>query len=87
MRGVARTAVVAGTATAVSHNVNRRMNRNATADAQQAQAAQQAQQPAAPTATAEQDVVAQLGKLDALYKSGTLSEAEFASAKAKLLAG
>ncbi len=92
----ARTAVVAGTATAVSGNVQRRQQgkANEQAMAQQEQAAQQAQmeqaamaqqQQAVEPAAAGTDVVAELQKLSSLHESGVLSDAEFTSAKAKLL--
>lgn len=77
----ARTAVIAGTATAVSGHV-------AQHQAQKAQAAQAGQQAAAappPEVPAEDDVYAQLEKLAALNASGVLSDDEFAAAKAKLL--
>ena len=95
---MARTAVIAGTATAVSGNVARRQQgrANAKADEQyeeqqsdaemiamQAQLAQLAQQQAA--APAADDVTTQLLKLNDLKTAGILSEEEFAAAKAKLL--
>ena len=86
VRGVARTAVVAGTATAVSGRVQRRQaNRWAQQDAQQyaeqAPPPQQAPAPAAPAA----DPVAQLKELGELRDSGVLTEEEFQAQKAKLL--
>ena len=97
----ARTAVVAGTATAVSGSVQRHQQEKAQgqyeqqqyeAQQQQAQvnaAAQQAvaqQQPAAPAAAAGGvDIVAELQKLAGLHQQGILSDDEFAAAKAKLL--
>jgi hypothetical protein len=95
--GMARTAVVAGTATAVSNRVSRRQaGRWAAQDAQAAypqQGYEQQQyvpqqyappppQPAAP----EEDVIAQLEKLGELRASGVLTEAEFDAQKARLLA-
>ncbi|MFF5036235.1 SHOCT domain-containing protein [Nocardia salmonicida] len=87
---VARTAVVAGTATATSNAVNRRGARRAAE--QQGYSEQQApppppqQAPPPPAAaSAGQDTVAQLGQLAELHSSGALSDAEFAAAKAKLL--
>jgi hypothetical protein len=74
---MARTAVIAGTATAVSGSVLRRQN-----------AAAQAPQPyaAAPTTPPEEgDVYVQLVKLGELKTAGILDDAEFAAAKAKLL--
>ncbi|KQY31666.1 MULTISPECIES: SHOCT domain-containing protein [Nocardia] len=80
---VARTAVVAGTATATSNAVNRRGARRA-AEQQAPPPPQQAPPPPA-AASAGQDTVAQLGQLAELHSSGALSDAEFAAAKAKLL--
>lgn len=79
LRGVARTAVVAGTATAVSNRVSRR----------QASRWQQqgyggggyAEPPAAPAP----DPIAQLKELAALKEQGVLTDEEFAVQKAKLL--
>ena len=88
----ARTAVVAGTATAVSGNVQRRQQARADQqyeaqqyEAQQQQAAAPAP-PAAPAAPAGgTDIVAEIQKLAALRDQGILSDDEFAAAKAKLL--
>jgi hypothetical protein len=98
----ARTAVVAGTATAVSGGVARRQNARAQskADEQYAQQQQEQQQyapppqeyvQAAPAAPAEpeastDDLIAQLKKLGELKEAGVLDDAEFQVAKAKLLA-
>jgi membrane protease subunit (stomatin/prohibitin family) len=80
-RTVGRTAVIAGTATAVSGHV---ANRQA-ARAQQDQAQQdQAQAPAAPAAD-QVDVVDQLKRFAELRDQGILTEEEFAAQKAKLL--
>ena len=95
----ARTAVVAGTATAVSGGVARRQNARADAKAEeqyQQQAQQQASssstrppppaaEPAAPEESTD-DLIAQLKKLGDLKEAGVLDEAEFQTAKAKLLA-
>ena len=83
LRGVARTAVVAGTATAVSNNVSRRQ---ANKWAEQEGAAQEPVQ-AAPAAPAADDQLEQLQKLGELKASGVLTEAEFEAQKAKILAG
>ncbi|SDJ16522.1 Short C-terminal domain-containing protein [Frankineae bacterium MT45] len=111
---MARTAVVAGTASAVSgrvlrHQENKAMEaqaeQQADYDTQQSaaqsqaeladmkrqmaamQAAQAAPAPAAaPAAGGGDDVIAQLQKLASLKEAGILDDAEFASAKAKLLA-
>ncbi len=87
---VARTAVVAGTATATSNAVNRRGARRAAE--QQAYAQQQAAPPPPPPPQAPppppapgNDTVAQLSQLAELHSAGALSDAEFAAAKAKLL--
>ncbi len=91
MRGVARTAVVAGTATAVSNRVSRRQaNRwNQQAEAQAYEQQQMAQQMAPPPAAASStdDKLAQLKELGALKESGVLTDAEFEAQKAKILAG
>ena len=87
VRGVARTAVVAGTATAVSGRVARRQQSKW---AQQAQAEQPAAAPApapAPAAAGGADVSAQLQELVSMHASGALSDEEFATAKAKVLGG
>lgn len=79
IRGVARTAVVAGTATAVSNRVSRRQaNRWAAQEEQQYAAAAPAPAPAA-------DPIAQLKELAELKDQGVLTEEEFAAQKAKLL--
>jgi hypothetical protein len=90
---VARTAVVAGTATAVSNRVSRRQaNRwetQAQADAyqQQQQMAAAAPPPApAPAAAAAPDTMTQLKELGELKAAGILTEEEFAAQKAKILA-
>jgi membrane protease subunit (stomatin/prohibitin family) len=84
---MARTAVIAGTATAVSGRVREgQMNREM---AEQQPAAVQPEQPAAPAAAPSADgtdLVSQLQKLGELKASGVLSDAEFAEAKARLLA-
>ena len=101
LRGVARTAVVAGTATAVSNRVSRRQaNRwNQQEEAQYYEQQQQQQQqyyqappqqyaqPApAPAAAAAPDPIEQLQKLADLKNQGILTEAEFEAEKAKILA-
>lgn len=84
-RAVVRTAVVAGTATAVSGKVSQHQ-----ADKQaEKEAAQQPAQPAAAApaepADAPVDPVAEIERLGALHEKGLLSDEEFAAAKAKLL--
>jgi hypothetical protein len=93
IRGVARTAVVAGTATAVSNRVSRRQgNRWAANDQQQADAQYEQQQayappppPPPPQAPAETDMLTQLQQLGELKSAGVLTEEEFATQKAKIL--
>jgi len=86
LRGVARTAVVAGTATAVSNRVSRRQA-NRWAGQEQQQYEQQAPPPApAPAAAPQQDTVTQLKELADLKNQGILTEEEFAQQKAKILA-
>jgi hypothetical protein len=85
----ARTAVVAGTATAVSGRVARRQaNRYADQDAQYTQqqtaAAMQGVDQAA-AAPAADDPFEQIEKLSQLHESGALTDEEFAAAKAKIL--
>jgi hypothetical protein len=90
---MARTAVVAGTATAVAGGVQRRQAGRADAAAQeqneelQAQQAQAAPPPpaAAPAAPAGGDLMSDLEKLGQMRTAGLLDDAEFAAAKAKLL--
>ena len=87
LRGVARTAVIAGTDTTVSNRVSRRQaNKWAQQDEQQVQA--QPAPPAAPSASsATDDKLAQLKELGELKSSGVLTDAEFEAQKAKILAG
>lgn len=88
IRGVARTAVVAGTATAVSNRVSRRQaNRWSAQAAEQAPPQQYEQYPPEPAAAEPpgDDVLAQLERLGALRDSGVLTEAEFAAQKARIL--
>lgn len=83
LRGVARTAAIAGTATAVSNRVSRRQGQRwAEQEAQQPQYVEQA--PAAP-APAAADPIAQLKELGELHQSGVLTDEEFAAQKAKIL--
>jgi membrane protease subunit (stomatin/prohibitin family) len=85
LRMATRTAVVAGTATAVSGRVQRRQAaRYEQEDAQHAQEQQQyAQQ--APPPEPEDDSAAQLQNLAQLHTQGVLTDEEFAAAKAKIL--
>jgi hypothetical protein len=86
LRGVARTAVVAGTATAVSNRVSRRQAERWSAEAPpQEQYAPTPQ--AAPAAAPQADPIAQLKELGELHASGVLTDEEFAAQKAKILNG
>ncbi|HEU5485951.1 MAG TPA: SHOCT domain-containing protein [Microlunatus sp.] len=98
--GMARTAVVAGTATAVSNRVSRRQLSRWSAQDQPQQAYTQptyAEQPAyqqpappppppPPAAPAQDDMLAQLKQLGELKAAGVLTEEEFATQKARILA-
>ena len=95
LRGVARTAVVAGTATAVSNRVSRRQGER-WAQQEQAQAYQQQQyaqpqyaepqyaQPAPAPAPAEDDRISALKQLGELHAQGILTDEEFAAETAKI---
>ncbi len=85
LRGVARTAAIAGTATAVSNRVSRRQGER-WAQQEEAQPAPAAA-PAPPTAASGQSTIDQLKELGELKTQGILTEEEFAAQKAKLLAG
>ena len=83
LRMAARTAVVAGTATAVSGRVARRQAGRADQQAQEQQA-QQAPPPPEPAAPVD-DSMAKLQELAQLHSQGVLSDEEFSAAKAKVL--
>jgi Short C-terminal domain len=98
IRGVARTAVIAGTATSVSNRVSRRQyNRWSSQDEQQQAEQQQAEQQqappqqAAPAAAAPaasdggEDRIAKLQQLADLKNQGILTDEEFAAEKARVL--
>lgn len=97
IRGVARTAVVAGTATAVSNRVSRRQAGRWAA--QEEPPPQQAPQPTyaapppapapapAPASAGMDAKISQLTQLAALRDQGVLSPAEFETQKAQILAG
>lgn len=87
LRGVARTAVIAGTATSVSNRVSRRQGQRWQAQEMQQAAQQQpvaAPPPPAPAA-GEQSTIEQLKELAALKEQGVLTDEEFATQKAKIL--
>jgi len=83
IRGVARTAVIAGTATAVSNRVSRRQAERWGAQEQQ----QYEQMPEAPAAPSQDDKLDQLKKLGELKAAGVLTDAEFEVQKEKILQG
>jgi hypothetical protein len=89
LRGMARTAVVAGTATAVSNRVSRRQaSRWAQQDAYPPQGSGYEEPPPAapaPAAAPAPDPIEQLKQLGALHQQGVLTDEEFAAQKAKLL--
>ncbi|WP_042384180.1 SHOCT domain-containing protein [Streptacidiphilus melanogenes] len=94
IRGVARTAAIAGTATAVSNRVSRRQaGRWAEQEQREYEASAQANYPppqAAPAAPAASggdmdSKLAQLQQLGALKEQGVLTDAEFAAQKARIL--
>jgi len=93
IRGVARTAVIAGTATSVSNRVSRRQaGRWAEQEQQQAPPPQAAPPPPpppaaapAPAGTSTADKLAQLTQLGELKTAGVLTDAEFEAQKARIL--
>jgi hypothetical protein len=88
VRAMARTAVVAGTATAVSNRVSRRQYGRWEDQAQEQDAAAYEQQQAAPppaAAPAEPDYMAELEQLAKLRDQGILSNEEFEAKKKQLL--
>ena len=96
LRGMARTAVVAGTATAVSNRVSRRQankwsrqqeEQSPEPDPNYAQEAppQQAPPPQAPAGTDTNTKLAQLRELGQLRDSGVLDDAEFELQKSQIL--
>ena len=84
LRGVARTAVIAGTATAVSNRVSRRQAERWSREDQQYY---DEAPPPQPAAAPQPDKLEQLQKLGELKASGVLTDAEFEAQKAKILAG
>jgi membrane protease subunit (stomatin/prohibitin family) len=86
---MARTAVIAGTATAVSNRVSRRQAGRWAEQEQQQYEQQQsqmaAQAPMQPAPAQEEDPMARLKQLGELHDSGVLTDEEFSAAKAKIL--
>jgi hypothetical protein len=87
LRGVARTAVVAGTATAASNRVSRRQTERWAREEQTAYPQQQqyAEPAAAPAADERDRQIAQLKELADLKAQGILTDEEFAAQKAQIL--
>jgi hypothetical protein len=88
LRGVVRTAAVAGTATAVSNRVSRRQSQRwgqQEAAAQEPEPTYAAPPPAPAAVPAAPDPIAQLKELAALKEQGILTDDEFAAQKAKIL--
>jgi putative oligomerization/nucleic acid binding protein len=85
LRGMARTAVVAGTATAVSNRVSRRQARRWGAESGGYEQQQAYAEPAYDEPPPQEDPVAQLRELAKLRDDGILTEEEFAAQKRKIL--
>jgi hypothetical protein len=83
LRMAARTAVVAGTATAVSGRVARRQARRY--DEQDQQQPEEAPAPEAAPAEPQDETITKLQDLAQLHSQGVLSDEEFAAAKSKVL--
>jgi hypothetical protein len=86
LRGMARVAVVSGTATAVSNRVSRRQSDRWAAQEQAAYPEPQAPPPAAAPAANGESRVEQLKSLGELKAQGVLTDAEFEAEKARILA-
>lgn len=91
LRGIARTAAVAGTASAVGGRVRHRQEQRWAQQEAEAAPQQAPPAPAAPApasaAPAGGSMIDQLKELGELKQQGILTEEEFAAQKAKLLAG
>ena len=88
LRGIARTAVVAGTASAVGGRVRHRQDQKwARQDAQAAEPEPQYAEPDQGSAPPAKDKLQQLKELGDLKAQGVLTEQEFGAEKAKILAG
>ena len=86
LRGIARTAVIAGTATAVSNRVSRRQaGRWARRDQQEDEQQQEQPEPQNGGPSNMDDKLAQLKQLGELKSSGVLSEDEFEQQKSQIL--
>ena len=85
LRGMARTAVVAGTATAVSNRVSRRQSARWAAQDQASYPQEQAPPASASPATNGESRIDQLKELGELKAQGVLNDAEFEAEKARIL--
>jgi hypothetical protein len=86
LRGVARTAVIAGTATSVSNRVSRRQAQRWAAEEPQQPAYQQPPpQPVAAAPAPSQDPIERISELAQLHDRGVLTDEEFSAAKAQIL--
>jgi len=86
LRGMARTAVVAGTATAVSGRVARRQNQRWAQQEAPPPEPQQYAEPPPPAPAAGEDRMQQLKDLGDLKAQGVLTDQEFEAEKARILA-
>ncbi|HMK62011.1 MAG TPA: SHOCT domain-containing protein [Acidimicrobiales bacterium] len=86
LRTVGRTAVIAGTASAVAGRVNRHQQEKWSEKDEQAYEEQQAAPAAAPAAGGSDELIDKLKELSSLKDQGILTEAEFNDQKAKILA-
>jgi Short C-terminal domain len=85
LRGMARTAVVAGTATAVSNRVSRRQSERWAAQDQAYYPQEPAPPPAAAPASSGESRIDQLKELGELKAQGVLTDQEFEAEKARIL--
>jgi hypothetical protein len=86
LRGVARTAAIAGTATAVSNRVSRRQAQRWAGQSGGYDEPEPTYQAPPPQAPPQEDPIAKLKELAGLRDQGILTDQEFADQKAKLLA-
>jgi hypothetical protein len=85
LRGVARVAVAAGTATAVSNRVSRRQAQKWSDQGQQPYQEEAAPAPSAPAPAAAPDPIQRLKELAQLHTDGVLTDEEFAAQKQQIL--
>lgn len=85
LRGMARTAVIAGTATHVSNNVSRRQYNRWESKEEQQQAEQAPAEQAVEPTTSAASPMDELKQLGELHDNGILTDEEFSSKKAEIL--